>query len=75
MAWTKIIQNVEKQHGLRPGLDLALAALEHRLDLPRGAGFAIFAVGRTAGWLAHIFEQRRSGQIIRPRAFSSAEHS
>lgn len=74
-TWTKTIRAMEKQHGLRPGLDLALAALEAQLNLPRGAGFAIFAVGRTAGWLAHIFEQRRSGQIIRPRAFSNTEPS
>ena len=29
---------------------------------------ALFAVGRTAGWCAHIFEQEKGGRIIRPQS-------
>jgi len=43
-------------------------ALEQHLSLPQGAALALFAVGRTAGWLAHALEQRQTGQLIRPRA-------
>ena len=42
--------------------------VERELDLPKGAGLGTFAVGRMAGWIAHLFEQRQSGKIIRPRA-------
>lgn len=66
--WRRIIDQVHDATGLRPALDFALAHLERELRLPTGAGFGIFAVGRTAGWVAHIFEQRKTGQLIRPRA-------
>jgi citrate synthase len=42
--------------------------LEQRLRLPAGAAFAVFAVGRTVGWIAHALEQWRDGTLIRPRA-------
>ncbi|MFZ4607728.1 MAG: citrate/2-methylcitrate synthase, partial [Caulobacter sp.] len=32
------------------------------------APFALFAVARTAGWLAHAVEQVQTGALIRPRA-------
>ena len=32
------------------------------------AGLILFAVGRTAGWIAHCIEQYPSPQLIRPRA-------
>ncbi len=54
--------------GGKPGLDTALVMLERAYGLPRGAAFTLFAVGRTAGWLAHAIEQRSQAQLIRPRA-------
>jgi citrate synthase len=51
-----------------PSCDLALVALTAALDLPRGAATAIFAVGRSAGWIAHALEQRAAGYLLRPRA-------
>jgi len=51
-----------------PTLDLGLAAVTVALGLPRGAPIAVFAIGRTAGWIAHVVEQRESGQVLRPRA-------
>jgi citrate synthase len=52
----------------RPTLDFALAALCHVLDLPHGAGIALFALGRIAGWIGHAIEQYETQQLIRPRA-------
>lgn len=51
-----------------PPVDGALAAIQHTLQLPPGASTALFAVGRTAGWIAHMLEQRTSGKLLRPRA-------
>jgi citrate synthase len=54
--------------GEQPTIDLALAVAEMALDLPRGAGLALFALGRSAGWMAHALEQYATGEMIRPRA-------
>ncbi|WP_097050466.1 citrate/2-methylcitrate synthase [Thalassospira xiamenensis] len=66
--WARIADRVTDETGQYPSLDFGLALLERELDLPKGAGLGIFAVGRMAGWIAHLFEQRQSGKIIRPRA-------
>jgi citrate synthase len=54
--------------GRLPNVDLALVALRRAFRLPRGGALAIFAVGRTAGWIAHALEQRQEDKLIRPRA-------
>jgi citrate synthase len=40
-----------------PNCDAALGALAFAADAEPGASEAIFAVARTAGWLAHAFEE------------------
>jgi len=54
--------------GAAPNIDFALEALCARLDLPPDAPFALFAVARCAGWIAHAIEQGQTGGLIRPRA-------
>jgi len=51
-----------------PNVDLALAALAHVAGMIRGAGEAIFAAARTAGWIAHALEEYDRDTPIRPRA-------
>ncbi|AGP34964.1 citrate synthase [Sorangium cellulosum So0157-2] len=51
-----------------PSLDMGLVAITAALGLPSGAAAALFAVGRAAGWIAHAFEQREAGYMLRPRA-------
>jgi citrate synthase len=51
-----------------PTIDLGLVALAAALELPAGAAAGLFAVGRSAGWIAHALEQRRAGFVLRPRA-------
>ena len=59
---------VEAALGLHPTVDLALAALAAALAAPAHSPLAIFALGRTAGWIAHAIEQYALDAIIRPRA-------
>jgi citrate synthase len=61
-----IIEETHKVIGKAPNIDFALVAVEYALRLPRGAALMLFALGRTAGWIAHALEQ--SGEMIRPRA-------
>lgn len=51
-----------------PTVDVGLLALAYALDRPPEDASAIFCVGRSAGWIAHIFEQRGSQALLRPRA-------
>jgi citrate synthase len=50
-----------------PNIEFALAVLASVAGLIRGSGEAIFAVGRTAGWLAHALEEYEQNRPIRPR--------
>lgn len=51
-----------------PNVDTGAVALRCALGMPRGAAAGLFAVGRCAGWIAHVIEQYESGQLLRPRA-------
>jgi citrate synthase len=58
-----------RRRGLpEPNVDLALAALAHVTGMTHGAGEAIFATARTAGWIAHALEEYERNAPIRPRA-------
>ena len=54
--------------GERPNLDFGLVIAARALDLPPGGALALFAIGRTIGWIGHAIEQYRLDRLIRPRA-------
>jgi citrate synthase len=64
-AITTQVRRTINQH---PTIDFALAILAHALHLPSGAALALFAMGRTIGWIGHAIEQYQLDQLIRPRA-------
>jgi citrate synthase len=63
-----IASAVEEILGEKPTIDFALVALSRVLSLPDGSPLALFALGRTMGWIAHALEQYQLGSMIRPRA-------
>jgi citrate synthase len=51
-----------------PNIDFAVAVLARVAGMTDGAGEAIFAVARTAGWAAHAMEEYARATPLRPRA-------
>jgi citrate synthase len=51
-----------------PNIDFALAVLASCAGMITGAGEAVFAIARTAGWLAHGLEEYAARTPLRPRA-------
>ncbi len=55
--------------GAEPNVDFALGALALAGAMPFGATEGIFAIGRTAGWVAHVGEEYEERPLrYRPRA-------
>jgi citrate synthase len=63
-----VIAEAQRRALPEPNIDFALATLTSVAGMLPGAGEAIFAVARTAGWLAHALEEYERGAPIRPRS-------
>jgi citrate synthase len=74
-AVDRVVEGLAGRPGLFANIDLGLAALSHALDLRPDVGEAVFAIARTAGWVAHALEEydepglrfRPEGLYVGPR--------
>jgi citrate synthase len=62
------IEEAEARLQLRPSIEVGLVALAAALNLPEQSAGGLWALGRCAGWIAHVIEQRLAGFVLRPRA-------
>ncbi|WKX73001.1 citrate synthase [Streptomyces sp. XD-27] len=56
-AAREIVATMARHVPLHANVDLALAVLTVAADMPQEAGETVFAVARTAGWIAHALEE------------------
>ena len=63
-----VLAEVRQKSLPKPNIDFAIATLARVAGMVRGAGEAIFAVARTAGWIAHALEAYAGNGPLRPRA-------
>jgi citrate synthase len=45
------------RRGSQPNIDFSVAVLAHATSMEPGASEVIFAIARTAGWIAHVMEE------------------
>lgn len=63
-----VVDAMARTRGERPSVETGVVAVALALGLPPGSAAGLFSLGRCAGWIAHVLEQRESGTLLRPRA-------
>jgi len=70
MTYYEIAQKLEevmkREKNLYPNVDFYSAIVYHHLGMPADLNTPIFAIARSAGWIAHCMEQYQNNRIIRP---------
>ena len=63
-----ILKRRKPDRSLQTNVEFYTALLLEALAFPPAAFTCVFAVGRTAGWIAHAREQLAEGRLIRPQS-------
>jgi citrate synthase len=63
-----VLAEVRRKSLPEPNIDFAVATLARVAGMITGSGEAVFAVARTAGWIAHALEAYAGPGPMRPRA-------
>ncbi len=75
--WYGVSRTLEEEllerKGLHCNVDFYCATVYYSIGLSIDLFTPLFAVGRTAGWAAHVMEQHMHNRLIRPRAEYTGE--
>ncbi len=73
--WIEIGEKIEEvmirevgKKGIFPNVDFYSGIVYHFLGIPKDLFTPIFAISRSVGWCAHVYEYTASNRIFRPRA-------
>ena len=64
----RLVEEVNKRRQFPVNVDYYAATTYTYLGIPADLGTSIFAIGRMAGWCAHIMEQHGDNRLIRPES-------
>jgi citrate synthase len=64
----QLVEEVNNRRHLPVNVDYYAATTYTYLGIPADLGTSIFALGRIAGWCAHIMEQHGDNRLIRPES-------
>ena len=62
----KLIDFIADEFHVQPSVEAGVVAVCFALDLPKQSAVGLLTLGRTAGWVAHVLEQRLAGIMLRP---------
>ncbi len=69
----RLLEEYKPGRNLQTNVEFFTALLLHGLGLESDLFTPTFAIGRVTGWIAHCFEQLRSGRLIRPQSVYMGE--
>jgi citrate synthase len=64
----RLVEEVNNRRHLPVNVDYYAATTYTYLGIPADLGTSIFALGRIAGWCAHVMEQHGDNRLIRPES-------
>jgi citrate synthase len=67
-AALRILRQHKPDRPLETNVEFYTALLLEALGLPPASFTCVFAMGRTAGWIAHAREQLATGKLVRPQS-------
>ncbi len=69
----KVLAELKPGRDLYANVELYAALILHAVNVPSEIFTEVFAIGRTAGWTAHMIEQLEDNRLIRPNSIYVGE--